>query len=52
MRRYHCIKQNDITDFGAACLATICKQCGLEILITKIQEMAGTDKQGTQKGYE
>ena len=24
--RYYCIKQNDITDCGVACLATICKQ--------------------------
>ena len=24
--KYYCIKQHDITDCGAACLATICKQ--------------------------
>ena len=47
MRRYHCIKQYDITDCGAACLATICKQYGLRIPITKIREVAGTDTQGT-----
>jgi len=44
---YNCIKQYDITDCGAACLATICKQYGLKIPITKIREIAGTDKQGT-----
>lgn len=45
--KYHCIKQHDITDCGAACLATISKQFGLKIPITKIREVAGTDKQGT-----
>ncbi len=45
--KYYCIKQHDITDCGAACLATICKQNGYGIGITKIREVAGTDKQGT-----
>lgn len=45
--RLYCIKQHDITDCGAACLATICKQNGYKIGITKIREIAGTDKQGT-----
>lgn len=40
-------KQHDITDCGAACLATICKQNGYNIGTTKIREVAGTDKQGT-----
>ena len=44
---YHCIKQHDITDCGAACLATISKQYGLKMPISKIRETAGTDKQGT-----
>ena len=39
--------EHDITDCGAACLATISKQFGLKIPITKIREVAGTDKQGT-----
>lgn len=47
MKKYQCIKQHDITDCGAACLATISKQYGLKIPITKIREIAGTDKQGT-----
>ena len=46
-KQYHCIKQHDITDCGAACLATISKQHGLKIPITRIREIAGTDKQGT-----
>lgn len=45
--RYYCIEQHDITDCGAACLATISKQYGLSTSITKIREVAGTDKQGT-----
>lgn len=45
--KYYCIKQHDITDCGAACLATICKQNGYKIGITRIREVAGTDKQGT-----
>lgn len=46
-KRYHCIKQHDITDCGAACLATVSKQYGLKIPISKIREVAGTDKEGT-----
>ncbi len=45
--KYYCVKQHDITDCGAACLATISKQNGYKISISKIREMAGTDKQGT-----
>jgi len=45
--RYYCIRQHDITDCGAACLATICKQYGVKLSIIKIREIAGTDKQGT-----
>lgn len=47
MGKYYCIKQHDITDCGAACLATIAKQNGYKISISKIREIAGTDKQGT-----
>ena len=45
--KYYCIKQHDITDCGAACLATVSKQYGLNLSISKIREAAGTDKQGT-----
>ena len=47
LKKYQCIKQHDITDCGAACLATISKQYGLKIPITQIREVAGTYKQGT-----
>lgn len=46
-KRYYCVKQHDITDCAAACLATVSKQYGLKLSITKIREVAGTDKQGT-----
>ena len=44
---YYCIKQHDITDCEAACLATISKQYGLSLPISRIREAAGTDKHGT-----
>ncbi|MEW9939554.1 peptidase domain-containing ABC transporter [Clostridium butyricum] len=47
LEKYICIKQHDLKDCGAACLATISKQYGLKIPISKIREIAGTDKQGT-----
>ncbi len=46
-KKYVCINQHDIKDCGCACLATISKQYGLNIPISKIRESSGTDKQGT-----
>ena len=46
-KRYYCIKQHDYKDCGCACLATICKTYGLKYPISKIREVAGTDKMGT-----
>lgn len=46
-KKYHCIKQHDIKDCGAASLATICKQYGLKTPISRIREVAGTDLNGT-----
>lgn len=45
--KYYCVKQHDITDCAAACLATICKQNGYKVCISRIREVAGTDMQGT-----
>ena len=45
--RYYCVRQHDMTDCGAACLATIAKQNGYRLGISRIREIAGTDKQGT-----
>ena len=36
-KKYYCVKQHDITDCGAACLATISKQYGFRTSITKIR---------------
>ena len=45
--KYYCVRQHDITDCGAACLATVSKQYGLSTSITKVRSVAGTDKLGT-----
>lgn len=41
------IKQHDITDCGAACLASISAHYNLQIPIARIRQYAGTDKKGT-----
>ena len=41
------IKQRDITDCGAACLASIAAYYGLKLPIARIRQMAGTDTKGT-----
>lgn len=47
LKKYACVRQHDRTDCGAACLATIAKEYGSNIRISKIRELAGTDKYGT-----
>ncbi|KGE20460.1 peptidase domain-containing ABC transporter [Paenibacillus wynnii] len=47
IKKYVCIKQHDLKDCGAACLATISKHYGLKYPISKIREIAGTDHHGT-----
>lgn len=47
MSKYKCVKQHDITDCGAACIATICLQYKKEMTITKLRDMSGTDVKGT-----
>ena len=47
LKKFHCVKQHDEKDCGVACITTIAKQYGLRIPISKIREIAGTDKQGT-----
>ena len=47
------VKQQDESDCGAACIATIAKHYGKRIAITKIRNVAGTDRRGTTaKGIE
>jgi ATP-binding cassette subfamily B protein len=41
------IKQHDITDCGAACLASIASHYEFHIPIARIRQYAGTDKKGT-----
>lgn len=41
------IKQHDITDCGAACLASICAYYGLRFPVARIRQYAYTDKKGT-----
>ena len=41
------IKQHDITDCGAACLASVSAHYKLELPIARIRQYAGTDKKGT-----
>ena len=41
------IKQRDITDCGAACLASVASHFNLQLSIASIRQMASTDKKGT-----
>lgn len=47
LKKYKCVRQHDAADCGAASLATICVHYGLEISITKIRDIVGTDIKGT-----
>jgi ABC-type bacteriocin transporter len=41
------VKQRDITDCGAACLASIASHFKLDLSVARIRQLAGTDKKGT-----
>ncbi len=41
------IKQRDITDCGAACLASVASFYKLKVSVARIRQIAGTDKKGT-----
>lgn len=47
MRKEIKIKQRDITDCGAACLASIAAYHKLQLPVSRIRQFAGTDKRGT-----
>jgi ABC-type bacteriocin transporter len=47
MKRGLQIKQRDITDCGAACLASIACFYNLNLSVSRIRQMASTDKKGT-----
>jgi len=41
------VKQRDISDCGAACLASVASFYNLDVPVTRIRQHAGTDKKGT-----
>jgi ABC-type bacteriocin/lantibiotic exporter with double-glycine peptidase domain len=41
------VKQRDITDCGAACLASVAAYYNLKMPVARIRQLAGTDKKGT-----
>ncbi len=41
------VKQRDITDCGAACLASISSFYDLKLPVARIRQLASTDKKGT-----
>ena len=41
------VKQRDITDCGAACLASVAANYNLALPVARIRQLAGTDKKGT-----
>lgn len=41
------VKQHDITDCGAACLSSISSYYGLDLPLSKIRQIAHTDRRGT-----
>jgi len=47
MKPHCCVRQTDITDCGAACLATVAHTHGLKIPLALIRQYAGTDTRGT-----
>jgi ATP-binding cassette subfamily B protein len=40
------IKQRDITDCGAACIASVAMYYNLQLPVSRIRQYAGTDKRG------
>jgi ATP-binding cassette, subfamily C, bacteriocin exporter len=41
------VKQRDITDCGATCLASVAMHYNMKLPVARIRQMAGTDKKGT-----
>jgi ATP-binding cassette, subfamily C, bacteriocin exporter len=46
-RRFACIRQNDQSDCGPACLATIAMHFGRPVRLQQMRDFAGTDRSGT-----
>ena len=47
MKKSILIKQHDLTDCGAACLASVSAHYGLNFPVARIRQYAATDKKGT-----
>lgn len=47
MKKSTLVKQRDVTDCGAACLASVSTHFNLKVPVSKIRQIAGTDKKGT-----
>lgn len=47
MKNSYLVRQQDITDCAAACLATVCMYYKKEVTITKLRDLLGTDIKGT-----
>ncbi len=47
MRKSSKVKQRDITDCGAACIASVAAHYQLKLPVSRIRQYAGTDKRGT-----
>lgn len=46
-RRYACVKQNDQSDCGPACLAAVALHYKCRVRLEQMRDLAGTDKVGT-----
>lgn len=46
-RKFHCVRQNDGSDCGAAALATVARHYGMHSGLEMLRDWAGTDKVGT-----
>jgi ATP-binding cassette subfamily B protein len=47
LRRFACVRQNDQSDCGPACLAAICMHYGRPVRLQQMRDLAGTDRIGT-----
>ena len=46
-RKFHCIRQNDGSDCGAAALATVARHYGIQFGLETLRDLSGTDRVGT-----
>ena len=46
-RKFHCIRQNDGSDCGAAALATVARHYGIPFGLETLRDLSGTDRVGT-----